>query len=141
MKVRIKTHDWKKLNYETEKACAFDFKNQYDEVVKPWEFKLIETWTVVEVPKWYMLQLAPRSSTFKKLWLLMANSVWYIDQDYCWETDTIKYAYINMWDSDVNIEAWTRIWQGVFLKIDIAEFEIVEEMWNKTRGGFWTTGL
>lgn len=141
MKVRIKTHDGEALNYETQWACGFDFKNQFDETLEAWEFKLIETWTVVEVPEGHMLQLAPRSSTYKKLGLLLMNSVWYIDQDYCWDDDTIKFAYKNMTDKKVEIKAWTRIGQWAFLQIMKADFELVETMGNETRWGFWTTGL
>jgi dUTPase len=38
------------------------------------------------------------------------------------------------------IEKGTRIWQGVFIKIERADFEVVDSMGdNKTRGGFGTT--
>jgi len=141
MKVKIKSNDWKTLNYETSWACAFDFKASGDYTFEIWEYKLIETGVVVEVPKWYVLQIQPRSSTFKKHWLMQVNSVWIIDQDYCWENDTIKFAYINMsWKKQV-IEDWTRIGQWMFVSIGIAEFEVVDSMNNKDRGGFWTTGI
>ena len=72
---------------------------------------------------------------------MQVNSVWIIDQDYCWENDTIKFAYINMsWKKQV-IEDWTRIGQWMFVSIEIAEFEVVDSMNNKDRGGFWTTGI
>lgn len=138
-KIRIKTSDWKPLFYETSWACAFDFKAIEDVEFEPWEFKLIETWVVVETPEWYVLQISPRSSTFKKHWLIQVNSVWIIDQDYCWNEDTIKFAFINMRKESVKIEKWTRIWQWIFLKIAKAEFELVENMWNDSRGWFWTT--
>ncbi len=139
MKVRIKTSDSKALNYETQWAVWFDFKSIEDVHFKAWEFKLVETWTVVEVPKWYMLQIQPRSSTFKKHWLVQVNSVWIIDQDYCWDNDTIKFAYMNVSWTDQFIEAWTRIGQWVFVKIEKAEFEVVDQMSDKNRWWFWTT--
>lgn len=141
MKVRIKTYDWKPLFYETSWACAFDFKSKDEVVFEPGEFKLVDTWVVVETPKGYVLQIQPRSSTFKKHWLIQVNSVWIIDQDYCWENDTIKFAYINMTKEKVVIEPETRIGQGMFVKIDIADFEVVETMWNSDRWGFWTTWI
>lgn len=141
MKVRIKTFDWKPLSYETEWACWFDFRAKEEVVFEPWDFKLIETWAVVEIPKWYVLQTMPRSSTFKKHWLVQVNSVWVIDNDYCWDNDTIKFPYLNLSKERVVIEAGTKIWQWVFLPVWIAEFEVVETMWNKDRWGFGTTGV
>jgi len=140
MKVRIKTYDWKSLNYETSQACWFDFKCSEDIIIKAWEFALVETWTVIETPEGYALQIQPRSSTFKKYWLIQTNWVGLIDRDYCGENDTIKFGYLNMKNTDVTIEKWTRIWQWIFLKVAIADFELVDKIWNeKDRGWFWTT--
>lgn len=139
MKVRIKTSDWKTLNYESAWACAFDFKALEEVVFEPGEFKLVETWVVVETPKWYVLQIQPRSSTFKKHWLMQVNSIWVVDNDYCGDNDTIKFPYINMSKERQVIEAWTRIWQWMFLKVEIADFELVETMGNNDRWWFWTT--
>ena len=87
-----------------------------------------------------MMQIQPRSSTFKKYWIMMVNWVWLIDNDYCWDNDTVKFAYINMRKKAVTIEAWTRIWQWVFVNVWIAEFELVDSMNNENRGWFWSTG-
>lgn len=142
MKVRIKSLDWKAVFYETPWACAFDFRCLEEVVFEPGEFKIVETWLVVEIPEWYMLQTQPRSSTFKKHWLIQVNSVWIIDNDYCWDNDTIKFPYLNMSGQRQVLEAWTRIWQWVFVKIEKVEFELVETMWNaKNRWWFWTTWI
>ena len=141
MKVRIKTSDGKPLFYESTWACAFDFKSTEDVIFAPWEFKLIETGVVIETPEWYVLQTQPRSSTFKKLWLIQTNSVGIIDQDYCWDNDTIKFPFMNMWKDSITIEAWTRIWQWMFVKIQRADFEVVETMWNNDRWWFGSTWI
>ena len=139
MKVRIKTYDNKPLSYESPWACAFDFKSQEEVVFEPGEFKMIETWTVIETPNGYVLQVQPRSSTFKKHGLMQVNSVWIIDQDYCWNNDTIKFPYMNMTKERVVIEAWTRIGQWMFVRIDKADFEVVDNMDNEDRGWFGST--
>lgn len=139
MKVRIKTSDWKPLFYETSWACGFDFKCVWDYTFEPWEFKLIETGTVVEVPEGYVLQICPRSSTFKKHGLIQVNSIGIIDSDYSWDNDTIKFAYMNISKETQKIENGTRIGQWVLLPILKAEFEVVETMGNTDRGGFGTT--
>lgn len=140
MNVNIKTSDWKKLEYETEWACAFDFKTTEDVIFKSWDFKLIETGVVIEVPKWYVLQTQPRSSTFKKYQLIQTNSVWIIDQDYCWENDTIKFPFLYLGTDEIFIPKDTRIWQWMFIKIKRANFKLQEKMWSKNRWGFWSTG-
>ncbi|MCP4523150.1 MAG: dUTP diphosphatase [Candidatus Gracilibacteria bacterium] len=141
MKVRIKTSDNKALFYESEGAVGFDFKCTQDYTFQPGEFQLVETGTVVEIPKGYMMQIQPRSSTFKKHGLMQVNSVGIIDQDYCGDEDTTKFAYINMSKEVQVIEKGTRIGQGVFVKIAIADFEVVDSMNNESRGGFGTTGI
>lgn len=142
MKVRIKTQDGNALFYETSGAVAFDFKCTQDYTFEPGDFHLVETGTVVEIPQGYMLQIQPRSSTFKKHGLMQVNGVGIIDQDYCGEEDSIKFAYMNMTNKTQHIEKGTRIWQGVFVKIEKAEFEVVEKMWNdNSRWGFGTTGI
>ena len=139
MEVRIKSYDGKMVNYETSWACAFDFKCVEELIFEPGEFKLVETGLVVEVPTGYLLQTQPRSSTFKKHWLMQTNSVGIIDQDYCWDNDTIKFPYLNMSGKRQVIEAETRIGQWVFVKIERAEFKLVDSMNNSNRWGFWTT--
>lgn len=141
MKVRIKSLDWKWVNYETEGACAFDFRCLNDEIFEPGDFKLVETWLVVEIPKWFVLMTSPRSSTYKKHWLIQVNSPWIIDNDYCGDNDTIKFPYYNLsWKQQI-LEAGTRIGQWTFVKIERWEFELVETMWNKDRWGIWTTWI
>lgn len=142
IEVKIKTKDNMILNYETEWACAFDFKASEDVEIAPWQAWMVETGTVIEVPKGSMLMLSPRSSTYKKLGsggLILVNSVWIIDNDYCGDNDSIKLVYLNTWKETCFIKKWDRIWQGTFVKINKAKFIYVEKMEWKDRGGFWTT--
>lgn len=139
MQVDIKSSQ--ELNYETPWACAFDFKSDWDYVIKSWEMVMVETGTAIKVPEWYMLQCAARSSTFKKLGLILVNSVWIIDNDYCWNDDTIKFQYLNLTWNDVEIKKWDRIGQWVFVKIEKASFNYVTEMNAENRWWIWTTWL
>lgn len=141
MKVRIKNSSGKIPEYKTPGACAFDFEASETVVFNPWEWKFVDTWTVIATPEWYLLQTQPRSWTFKNYGLMQTNSVWIIDQDYCWDSDTIKFPFINMWKDIVTIERGDRIGQGFFVKIEKPEFELVESMWVCDRGGFGTTGI
>lgn len=139
MKVRIKTPNNEPLNYETPGACAFDFKCSEQITINPGEYALVETWTVVETPVWFVLLTAPRSSTFKKFWLIQVNSCGIIDQDYCGDNDTVKFPFMNLRKEPVTLNVGERIWQWMFVKIEKPEIEVVETMWNKERWGFWTT--
>lgn len=128
MQVRvINPHD-EPLQYESAGACGFDFRALEEVTFQPKEFRLVETGIVVEVPAGYVLQICPRSSTFKKHGLMQVNSVGIIDTDYCGDGDTIKFAYINMLDTPMTIEKGTRIGQGVLMPILRPEFVEVDTM-------------
>lgn len=140
MRVRVKkNHDFP-LQYQTAGACAFDFVAAEDVTFAPGEWKLIDTGTVVETPKGYVLLTAPRSSTYKNYGLMQVNSVGIIDQDYCGDTDTIKFPYVNMRPEPVTITRGERIGQGMFVAIEKPEFDFVDRMDRADRGGFGTTG-
>lgn len=104
MQVRIKNSSGKVLEYKTPGACAFDFEALEDVVFAPGEWKLVDTGTVIATPEGYCLVIAPRSGTFKNYGLMQVNSIGIIDQDYCGDADTVKFAYINMRKEEVNIK-------------------------------------
>ena len=93
----------------------------------------------VETPDEHFLLLAARSSTHKK-GLMMANGIGIVDPDYCGDEDEVKFALYNLTDKPVVVEKGERIAQGTFVRFDRAEWEEVERMENKTRGGFGSTG-
>ena len=104
MQVRIKNVSGKVLEYKTPGACAFDFEASEDVVFAPGEWKLVDTGTVIETPVGYCLVIAPRSSTFKNYGLMQVNSIGIVDQDYCGDTDSIKFPFINMKKEEVIIK-------------------------------------
>lgn len=140
MQVRIKKNHEFPLEYKTSGACAFDFVASEDVTFAPWEWKLVDTGTVVETPEGFVLLTAPRSSIFKNYGLMQVNSVGVIDQDYSGDNDIIRFPYINMRQETVTIKRGERIGQGMFVKIEKPEFLEVESMNNVDRGGFWSTG-
>ena len=71
---------------------------------------------------------------------MMANGIGIIDPDYSGDDDEVKAACFNFSSSPVIVEKGERIAQGIFVNIDRAEWEEVETMPNKTRGGFGSTG-
>lgn len=140
MKIKIKRID-KTLSlpvYQTSGAVAFDLYSRIDIVVPPKSLERLPTNVVVAIPKGYMLEIKDRSSTLKKKGLLVSTG--YIDNDFCGEADEILLQVYNLTDDNVRIERGERLGQGVFIKIEIAEWEEVDNMYNESRGGFGTTG-
>jgi len=141
MKVRIKnTSPEETPAYQTPGACGFDFRTSEDITFAPWELKQVPTGCVVETPPGYMLMLAPRSSTYKNYGLILSNSVGIVDNDYCGDNDFLAFPYVNLSGKTQTIEKGTRIGQGIFVKIERADFEEVEEMSAPDRGWFGSTG-
>ncbi len=140
MKIKIKRID-KSLplpEYQTDGAVAFDLYSRIDAVVKPKTLERLPTNVIVATPKGYMLEIKDRSSTLKKKGLLVTTG--YVDTDFCGETDEILLQVYNLTEADVKIERGERLGQGVFIKIEIPEWEEVEVMEGKSRGGFGSTG-
>lgn len=86
-----------------------------------------------------MLMLTARSSITKKQGLILPNGVGIIDQDYCGAEDEIHIPILNVGQLTHTIEKGERIAQGMFVKIETAQ-------WNEgaakesSRGGFGSTG-
>lgn len=93
----------------------------------------------MQLPKGYEALVVPRSSTFKKYGLIMANSMGVIDESYNGESDVWGFpAYATR---DVDIPKHTRICQFRIVKHQPAiKFERVEALGNVARGGFGSTG-
>lgn len=140
MKVKMLSKDGYSPKYETSGAVWLDLRATKDYEINPMECVMIETWVAVEIPEGYMIMLAPRSSTFKKHGLILVNSVWVIDNDYCGNDDTLKFQYLNLTKEKVIIEKWTRIGQAIFVKVAKHEIEMVDNLEWKSRGWFGTTG-
>ena len=143
MKIKIKRID-KELplpKYETSGSVGFDLLAREDTIIKAKSIGLIPGNVIVETPVGFMLKIALRSSTPKRKGLLSPHGAGVIDQDYCGNEDEIKIQVYNFTNQDVLVEKGERIAQGVFVKIDKFDWEEVNEMDKKTRGGFGSTNL
>ncbi len=141
MKVKIKRVD-KSLplpRYETEGSVGFDLLCRETAEIAPNEIVLIPANVIVETPPGYMLMLCMRSSTPRKFGIMMAQGVGIIDTDYCGEEDEIKIQAYNFTDNTVTIERGSRIAQGIFVKVDTADWNEVDQMEASSRGGFGST--
>ncbi|RKY00433.1 dUTP diphosphatase [Candidatus Poribacteria bacterium] len=142
MRVRIKRVD-KTLPlpvYATEGAVAFDLICRETVTVKPGQVARIPANVIIETPPGYMLLISLRSSTPAKYGLLIPHGIGVIDNDYCGEGDEIMIQVYNFTDREVTVPRGARIAQGMFVKVERAEWEEVESMGRRTRGGFGSTG-
>ncbi len=140
MKVKIKRID-KTLplpEYHTTCAVAFDLVAREGVVIEPHTIARVPANVIIEIPKGYMLLLKDRSSTPKKKGLL--TTVGFIDQDFCGDEDEIQMQFYNFQNVPVTIERGERLGQAAFVRIDQCEWEEVDAMDTKTRGGFGSTG-
>ena len=141
MKVKIKRLDTQLPlpRYETNGSVGFDFICRESVTIESQAVGLIPANVIVETPQGYMLMVTLRSSTPRKRGLLIPHGVGVIDQDYCGEDDEIKIQVYNFTDSSVTIERGDKIAQGIFVRVDRAEWGEVSEMESRTRGGFGST--
>jgi len=142
MKVKIKRID-KSLpmpEYHTDGSVAFDLYIREDAIVPADSFRLLPANFIVETPPGYMLMVTTRSSSAKKKGLNMRNSVGIVDQDYCGNDDELHLMLQNLTDKDIEVKRGERLAQGIFVRIDTAEWKEVDDMQNKNRGGFGSTG-
>ena len=141
MQVNIKRID-KTLplpKYETAGSVGFDLICRESAEVPPQSIVLIPANVIVATPEGYMLMVCLRSSTPRKLGLMMPQGVGIVDNDYCGEEDELKIQVYNFTDEVVNVERGSRIAQAVFVRVDTAEWDEVEQMSAASRGGFGST--
>ena len=140
MKVTIKRID-KTLplpEHHTSGSVAFDFVARESVTVAPQSIGLIPGNVVIKVPAGSMLFIKERSSTALRKGVFCTAGI--VDQDYSGDNDEIKIQVFNFTNATVTIERAERIAQGIFVKIEKPDWNEVESMGGKDRGGFGTTG-
>jgi len=142
MKIKIKRVDdsLPLPKYETAGSVGFDFVAREDTIIEAKKVGMVPGNVVVEVPVGYMLMVSLRSSTPRKKGLLMPHGIGVIDRDYCGPEDEIKVQVYNFTDASVEIKRGDKIAQGIFVRIDKFEWEEVDKIKEKSRGGFGSTG-
>ena len=141
MRVKIKRFD-KALplpEHKTAGAAAFDLAARDTVEIGAGMVGYVPLNIAVETPSGHFLLLAARSSLHKK-GLMLANGLAIGDPDFCGDEDEYKAALLNFTNAKVLVQKGDRILQGMFLKHEPMEWEEVEKMDNKTRGGFGSTG-
>lgn len=142
MKIRIRRVDKTLVlpRHETDGAVGFDFVTRETTTIEPGAIALVPGNVVVEVPKGYALLIVPRSSLPRKKALVCPHSIGVIDQDYCGPDDEILVQVQSISKEPITVERGERIAQGIFVKVEQAEWEEVDDHGVQSRGGFGSTG-
>ena len=126
--------------YHTPGSVAFDLAASENMVIPPREIRLIPTGLVICTPEHHMFLVAARSSTPMKKGLMLGNGIGIVDQDYCGPDDEIKIQVYNFTDAPVEVKKGDRLAQGLFLHLERVDWEEVQQLSPKSRGGFGSTG-
>jgi dUTP pyrophosphatase len=120
---------------------GFDLVTRETTVIEPGAIGLVPGNVIVAVPEGTLLMITPRSSLPRRRKLICPHSVGIIDHDYHGEKDEILVQVQNIGNEPVTVERGERIAQGIFLRIEKAEWEEVSSHGKPTRGGFGSTGV
>lgn len=126
--------------YASKGAVCFDISARADIIIQPREIALIPGNVIIQTPEGYALVVAARSSLPRKKGLICPHGIGIIDQDYCGPDDEIMVQVYNITDTPVHVERGERIAQAMFMKIEKAEWQEVDDHGAETRGGFGSTG-
>ncbi len=116
-----------------------DLRAAEDVEMKAFDYKLISLGVAMQLPEGYKANVYPRSSTYKNFGIILANSVGQIDESYCGDSDIWRFPAIAL--KDTVIHKGDRIAQfEIVKKMPEIQFEVVETLGNKDRGGIGSTG-
>ena len=129
-----------------ERLCYIDGKSDWIDLrasetvtLQAGEFALIPLGVAMQLPQGYEGHLVPRSSTFKNYGILQINSCGIIDGSYCGDEDMWRMPVYAT--RDTVIEKNDRICQFRIVENQPKIlFEECENLGNKSRGGFGSTG-
>jgi dUTP pyrophosphatase len=122
----------------SEDAAGMDFYQPESVVIEPHQTQYVTLGLAVEIPKGYMLMLAPRSS-MSKTPLIIPNSFGVIDADYRGE---IKAILHNTSDTPYLIQKGNRLVQGIMVPVGALKLLEVTQLTETARGagGIGSTG-
>lgn len=140
MEIRIKYFDPSLKRIEKiEKGDWIDLYASETIELNKGEQGLIPLGVAMQLPAGYEAHLAPRSSTFKKWGILVANSFGVIDESYCGDGDEWKLSAYATRHTVIN--KGDKICQfRIFEKQPEIIFKEVDKLNNEDRGGFGSTG-
>lgn len=123
--------------HETDAGC--DLYCIEDVTLQPDVVKLLPTGLAVSIPEGYEAQIRSRSSIATKRTVIIPNAPATLDSGYIGE---IKVAFLNLSNHTQGFKKGERIAQMVFAPVVHAQFALVDEFDETSRGegGFGSTG-
>lgn len=116
-----------------------DLRAAEDMMLAKNEFTLIPLGVAMELPEGYEALVLPRSSTFKKYGIIMANSVGVIDESYKGDNDEWHFPAVAIRDSFIRKNE--RICQFRIIQHQpLIQLKEVDSLGNEDRGGLGSTG-
>lgn len=121
------------------KGDWIDLRAGVDVTLKAGEFAMIPLGVAMELPEGYEAIIAPRSSTFKRYGVILANSIGVIDETYKGDND--EWHFLAYAVRDTVIPKNERICQfRIWSHQPELWFDTVEMLGNPDRGGIGSTG-
>lgn len=116
-----------------------DLRAAEDITMKAGEYKAIPLGVAMELPAGYEAMVVPRSSTFKKYGIIMANSIGIIDESFKGDND--EWHFVAYALRDTFIQKNERICQFRIIQHQpLIHLKEVEHLGNADRGGIGSTG-
>ncbi|MBC5862010.1 dUTP diphosphatase [Flavobacterium turcicum] len=129
-------------SYETIASAGMDLRANITAPItlKPLERTIVKTGLFIELPIGYEAQVRPRSGLAAKNGVTVLNAPGTVDADYRGEIGVIL---VNLSNEDFTIQNGERIAQLVIAKHERAEWTLVQELTETSRGegGFGSTGV
>lgn len=140
MNIKVRYDTALKTIMPQENGDWYDLATPYSYLLKEGEYCEISLGVAMELPSDYEAYVIPRSSTFKKFGVLLANSFGLIDNSYCGNNDVWHFlAYATR---DAFIPAGTRLCQfRIQRKMEPVTFDVVANLDGENRGGVGSTGF
>lgn len=140
MTVRINTHG-NPLPKQYGNGDWIDLSAAENCIINPGEYREISLGISMELPEGTFAMVVPRSSTYKKYHIILANSVGIIDQAYKGDNDIWRFPALNVSNTASYIAKGDRIAQFmIFNKGETVAFDKVDSLGNVDRGGIGSTG-
>ncbi|HFC11092.1 MAG TPA: dUTP diphosphatase [Candidatus Kaiserbacteria bacterium] len=142
MKVLIRKID-KKLElpeYKTAGAAGMDCVARVDTEIAPGVCGMVPLNIAIKPPRGHFVLLVARSSLHKR-GLMLANGVGICDEDFSGDDDEYNAVIYNFTHEPVKVLRGERIVQILVLPFNRVEWDEVDTLATKSRGGFGTTGV
>jgi dUTP pyrophosphatase len=140
VEIKIKYHtDIIKIE-QKENSDWVDLRAAKNIEISPYSFALIPLGISMELPKGYEAHIVPRSSTFKNFGIIQTNHCGIVDESYNGDNDQWFFPAYSFNGS--TIKKNDRICQfRIVKKQPKLNFNVVEILGNKARGGHGSTGV